>query len=70
MAGARESAPEYTKGLRALASSYRTRLFLAVILVVAVVLGLVLISLPRLLEGFFLDQERVQALAQAVRGLR
>ncbi len=31
---------------------------MATILVVAVVLGLVLVSLPRLLEGFFLDQER------------
>ena len=31
---------------------------MAILLVVAVVLGLVLISLPRLLEGFFLDQEQ------------
>jgi signal transduction histidine kinase len=65
MAGAPESAPEYSKGLRALASSYRTRLFLAVILVVAVVLGLVLISLPRLLEGFFLDQEQANLQTRA-----
>lgn len=58
MAGARNTAPDYSTGLRALASSYRTRLFVATILVVAVALGLVLVSLPRLLEGFFLDQER------------
>ena len=59
MAGGPATAPDYTTGYRALASSYRTRLFMAIILVVAVVLGLVLLSLPRLLEGFFLDQERV-----------
>ncbi len=58
MAGGSASAPEYSTGLRAVASSYRTRLFMAILLVVAVVLGLVLVSLPRLLEGFFLDQER------------
>ncbi len=65
MAGAPESAPEYTKGLRALASSYRTRLFVATILVVAVAMGLVLVSLPRLLEGFFLDQERANLQTRA-----
>ncbi len=48
---------EYPPGLRAVASSYRTRLFMASC-VVAVVLGLVLRVPPRLLEGFFLDQER------------
>jgi signal transduction histidine kinase len=57
MPRAASSAPDYSTGYRALASSYRTRLFVAIILVVAVALGLVLISLPRLLEGFFLDQE-------------
>lgn len=57
MAGAPEPAPERFTGIRALASSYRTRLFLAIILVVAVALGLVLVSLPRLLEGYFLQQE-------------
>ncbi len=65
MAGAPESAPEYAKGLRALASSYRTRLFVATILVVAVAMGLVLVSLPRLLEGFFLDQERANLQTRA-----
>ena len=71
MAGAPDTAPEYSKGLRALASSYRTRLFVAVILVVAVVLGLVLLSLPRLLEGFFLEQEQenLKSRAQATAGL-
>jgi len=58
MAGGRATAPDYTTGYRALASSYRSRLFVAIILVVAVVLGLVLVSLPRLLEGFFLNQEQ------------
>lgn len=65
MAGAPRSAPEYSKGLRALASSYRTRLFLAILLVVAVVLGLVLLSLPRLLEGFLLDREQANLEARA-----
>ena len=71
MAGAPDTAPEYSKGLRALASSYRTRLFVAIILVVAVVLGLVLISLPRLLEGFFLTQEQsnLESRAQITAGL-
>jgi signal transduction histidine kinase len=67
MSGARRPAPEYTLGFRALASSYRARLFLAIVLVVAVVLGLVLLSLPRLLEGFLLEREQsnLQARAQA-----
>ncbi len=59
MGGAAAPAPDYNSGYRALLSSYRTRLFAAIVLVVAVVLGLVLLSLPRLLEGFFLDQEQV-----------
>jgi len=58
VAGTSEPASQGSTGLRAVASSYRTRLFLAIALVVAVTLGLVLLSLPRLLEGFFLDQER------------
>jgi signal transduction histidine kinase len=58
MAGAPASAPGYRSGLRAIASSYRTRLFLAILLVVAVAMGLVLVSLPRLLEGYFLEQDR------------
>jgi signal transduction histidine kinase len=52
-------------GWRALASSYRTRLFAAIIFVVAVALGLVLLSLPRLLEGFFLDQEQANLRTRA-----
>jgi signal transduction histidine kinase len=52
-------------GWRALASSYRTRLFLAIIFVVAVAMGLVLVSLPRLLEGFFLDQEEANLRTRA-----
>ncbi len=74
MAGTQAHAPDYNSGYRALLSSYRTRLFVAIILVVAVVLGLVLISLPRLLEGFFLDQEqinletRAQSMATVIAG--
>jgi signal transduction histidine kinase len=44
--------------LRVLATDYRTRLLLAIVFVVAVALSLVLVSLPRLLEGYLLDQER------------
>ena len=58
MAGARTSAPDHSSGYRALVSSYRTRLFAAILLVVAVVMGVVLLSLPRLLEPYFLQQER------------
>ena len=58
MAGSRSPAPNYSSGYRGLISSYRTRLFVAIILVVAVVLGLVLLSLPRLLDGFFLQLEQ------------
>ncbi|MFO7533744.1 MAG: HAMP domain-containing sensor histidine kinase [Candidatus Limnocylindrales bacterium] len=65
MAGAPGTAPENGTGVRALASSYRTRLFVATILVVAVALGLVLASLPRLLEGFFLDQEQANLQTRA-----
>ncbi|MEA2621863.1 MAG: two-component system, OmpR family, sensor kinase [Chloroflexota bacterium] len=38
--------------------TYRVRLVLAFALVVAVALGLVLATLPRLLDGYFQDQER------------
>jgi len=65
MAGAPGTGANHNTGLRALASSYRTRLFMATILVVAVALGLVLASLPRLLEGFFLDQERANLQTRA-----
>jgi two-component system sensor histidine kinase MtrB len=65
MAGTPEPAPPGTTGWRALASSYRTRLFLAIVFVVAVALGLVLVSLPRLLEGFFLDQEQANLRTRA-----
>ena len=55
-------APEPTSSrrprLRVLATDYRTRLLLAIVFVVAVALLLVLISLPRLLEGYLVDQER------------
>jgi len=74
MAGGSTSAPDYSTGYRALASSYRTRLFLAIVIVVAVVLGLVLLSLPRLLEGYFLEQEqtvleaRVESVATILAG--
>ncbi len=65
MAGALRSAPEHNRGWRNLASSYRARLFLAIVLVVAVVLGMVLLSLPRLLEGFLLDREQANLEARA-----
>jgi len=57
--------PRTATGWRAIASSYRTRLFLAIVFVVAVALGLVLLSLPRLLEGFFLDQEQANLRTRA-----
>src|SRR5688572_1898475 len=44
--------------LRVLATDYRTRLLLAILFVVAIALSLVLVSLPRLLEGYLVDQER------------
>lgn len=65
MAGSPGRRAQGTSGWRALATSYRTRLFLAIIFVVAVALGLVLLSLPRLLEGFFLDQERANLRTRA-----
>jgi signal transduction histidine kinase len=74
MAGRPSSGRDYTTGYRALASSYRTRLFVAIVLVVAVVLGLVLVSLPRLLESYFLNQEqanletRAQSMATIIAG--
>ena len=74
MAGTRTPAPDYGSGFRALLSSYRTRLFVAVIFVVAVVLGLLLVSLPRLLDGFFLGEEetnlktRAESMARIIAG--
>ena len=65
MAGGSSSAPDYTKGYRALASSYRTRLLVAIMVVVVFALGLVLLSLPRLLEGFFLEQQQTTLKARA-----
>jgi two-component system sensor histidine kinase MtrB len=65
MAATPDPAPQRVAGWRALASSYRTRLFLAIVFVVAVALGLVLVSLPRLLEGFFLDQEQANLRTRA-----
>ena len=65
MAGSPGTTARGSSGWRALATSYRTRLFLAIIFVVAVALGLVLLSLPRLLEGFFLDQERANLRTRA-----
>lgn len=65
MAGTSGTTAQGTSGWRALATSYRTRLFLAIVFVVAVALGLVLLSLPRLLEGFFLDQERANLRTRA-----
>jgi signal transduction histidine kinase len=65
MAASPGPVPQGAPGWRALASSYRTRLFLAIIFVVAVAMGLVLISLPRLLEGFFLDQEQANLRTRA-----
>jgi signal transduction histidine kinase len=65
MAATPDAGPSGAVGWRALASSYRTRLFLAIIFVVAVALGLVLVSLPRLLEGFFLDQEQANLRTRA-----
>jgi signal transduction histidine kinase len=74
MARGPSSAPDYSTGYRALASSYRTRLFVAIVAVVAVVLGLVLLSLPRLLEGYFKAQDqtvldaRVESVATILAG--
>ncbi|MEX1296671.1 MAG: HAMP domain-containing sensor histidine kinase [Candidatus Limnocylindrales bacterium] len=74
MAGGSSSAPEYTTGYRALATSYRTRLFVAIMVVVVFALGLVLLSLPRLLEGFFQEQDqtilnaRVESVATILAG--
>ena len=47
-----------TGGLRALATSFGTRVLLAILFVVGVALLLVLFSLPRLLDGYFGSQER------------
>ena len=47
-----------TRRLRALLGTDRVRMVLAFALVVAVALGLVLATLPRLLDGYLLDQEK------------
>ena len=65
MAGAPSAAPKTPSGLRALATNYRTRLFLAILLVVAVALTLVLVSLPRLLDPYFGDQEQLNLQSRA-----
>jgi signal transduction histidine kinase len=65
MAATPDPGGQVVTGWRALATSYRTRLFLAIVFVVAVALGLVLLSLPRLLEGFFLDQEQANLRTRA-----
>lgn len=57
MASPRDVTRRTGSGWRAVATSYRTRLFLAIFLVVSVALLLVLFSLPRLLETFFREQE-------------
>src|SRR3990170_3712589 len=65
MSGARDPAPRRRSGLRRLATDYRTRLLLAILFVVAVALSLVLFSLPRLLEGYLVDQEQRNLEARA-----
>jgi signal transduction histidine kinase len=65
MAGTPGPLTQAGAGWLGLITSYRARLFLAIILVVAVALGLVLVSLPRLLEGFFLDQEQANLRTRA-----
>ena len=65
MAGTVGPPTQRTTGWRVLISSYRARLLLAIVVVVAVALGLVLVSLPRLLEGFFLDQEQANLRTRA-----
>ena len=57
-----------TTGWRVLVGSYRLRLCLAIVVVVAVALGLVLVSLPRLLEGFFLTRSRPTCDSRGRRG--
>jgi signal transduction histidine kinase len=65
MAGTAGLPGQGVTGWRGLVSSYRARLLVAIVLVVAVALGLVLVSLPRLLEGFFLDQEQANLRTRA-----
>ena len=52
-------------GLRAIATSYRTRVLAAILVVVSVTLLLVLFSLPRLLDGYFVQLERDNLKARA-----
>src|SRR5450432_2923856 len=47
-----------TRRLRTFLGTYRVRMVLAFALVVAVALGLVLATLPRLLDSYLLDQEK------------
>lgn len=54
-----------TNRLRHSLRTYRVRLVLAFAMVVAVALGLVLATLPRLLDGYLLDQERQNLNARA-----
>ena len=58
MSGDKAETQRATGGLRALATSFGTRVLLAILFVVAVALLLVLFSLPRLLDGYFGSQER------------
>lgn len=58
MSSGKAEAPPRMSGLRALATNYRTRVLLAILLVVAVALLLVMFALPRLLDGYFVQQER------------
>ena len=60
-----------TRFIRLIPRSYRVRLVLAFCMVVAVALGLVLATLPRLLDGYFEQQEEtsLQTRANSVAGL-
>jgi len=54
----RLSLRRFTRPLRRFPNSYRVRLVLAFCIVVAVALGMVLAVLPRLLDGYFAQQEQ------------
>ena len=70
MAQAPETTTSRRPRLRVLATDYRTRLLLAIVFVVAVALSLVLISLPRLLEGYPVETEGRMPSASAYTGTR
>ena len=53
-----ETTPPPKAGLRAFFTNYRTRVLAAILLVVGVALLLVLFALPRLLDGYFVEQEQ------------